>query len=492
MLLALVLLLSACTAAAAPAPTTAPTSAPTATAAPTAPPPSPAVAPSATPAPAIARNVFVAGVAVGGMQPDAARTALERSLAPLLRPLDIRAGEQALTLRPEDIGFEVGLDRMIDAALAAKPGAKLPLDISYDEAKLRAALEGIAGEAGTAEWSVIKGSEPISRSFVLAGGGTIDVDAALAQVDERLRSVGGARRITLAPSGATSRPPPEQLQAQLAAMAKEWKGVAGIYVYDLAAQQEIAAVNKNTVYAAASTIKVAIMLNAYINLPEFTKRQEQALEKMIVESDNLEANYLLAAAIGGGGTEDAIKGAEAMSAMLADLGLENTYQYVPYEAGEYIRLNKLKVKSGPKDPVGPAPHTESGRWLRTTPAEMAQLYVWIEQCSRGEGMLLEKFDTLDAERCKAMIARLEKNGDTERMVAGLPPGTVVAHKSGWIDITQADVGIVRSPGGDYVAAIYLYRPIDGPQPPIPDRILMSSIANISRLIYSYYNPVVAP
>jgi beta-lactamase class A len=238
---------------------------------------------------------------------------------------------------------------------------------------------------------------------------------------------------------------------------------------------------------------VAIMLNAYINLPEFTKRQEQALEKMIVESDNLEANYLLAAAIGGGGTEDAIKGAEAMSAMLADLGLENTYQYVPYEAGEYIRLNKLKVKSGPKDPVGPAPHTESGRWLRTTPAEMAQLYVWIEQCSRGEGLLLEKFaETLTAERCKAMIARLEKNGDTERMVAGLPPGTVVAHKSGWIDITQADVGIVRSPGGDYVAAIYLYRPIDGPQPPIPDRILMSSIANISRLIYSYYNPVVAP
>jgi len=364
--------------------------------------------------------------------------------------------------------------------------------VRYDEARLRAALEGVAGK-DEAEWTVIKGSEPISRSFALASGGTIDVDAALAQVDERLRSVGGSRRVTLALGGATSRPPPEQLQAQLAAVAKEWDGVAGIYVYDLGSQQEIAAVNKGTVYAAASTIKVAIMLNAYINLPEFTKRQEQALEKMIVESDNLEANYLLAAAIGGGGTEDALKGAEAMSAMLADLGLKNTYLYVPYEALEYINLKKLKYRCGPKDPVGQKPYTETGCALRTTPAEMAQLYVWIEQCSRGEGLLLDHFaETLDAERCKEMIARLEANGDTERMVAGLPPGTLVAHKSGWIDIMQADVGIVRSPGGDYIAAIYLYRPIDGPQPPIPDRILKSSIASISRLIYSYYNPVVAP
>lgn len=500
LLLALCLALAACGAPVASAPSSGvsrtPTNPPTATAAPPtaapAPSPSTGVLHTPTPVPAIARGVYVAGVALGDMEPADARAELEKSLAPLLRPLDIRAGERALTLRAEDIGLELGLDTMLDAALAAEPGAKVPLEVRYDEARLRAAIEGLADSAD-AQFAVITDTEAISRSFTLAGG-ALDVDAALKQVDERLRSVGGARRVTLTPgAGQARRPPPELLQQQIEELAQEWKGVAAVYVYDIASGQEIASVNKNTVFAAASTIKTAIMLNAYVNLPKFTKRQETALKKMITESDNIEANLLLAAAVGGGGTEEAIKGAEQMSAMLADLGLKNTYQYVPYEAGDYIRQNKIKVKSGPPDPVGEKPYTESGRWLRTTPAEMAQLYVWIAQCSHGKGVLLEKFaDSLTPARCQEMIGRLEQNADTKRMVAGLPPGTSVAHKSGWIDIMQADAGIVRSPGGDYIAAIYLYRPLGGDQLPIPDRIMMSSIAGFSRLIYTYYNPVQAP
>ncbi|HWQ16183.1 MAG TPA: serine hydrolase, partial [Roseiflexaceae bacterium] len=286
------------------------------------------------------------------------------------------------------------------------------------------------------------------------------------------------------------RPTPAALQEQIEAMAREWKGVAGIYVYDLASGQEVASLNAGTVFSAASTIKTAIMLNAYVTLPKFTARQERALTKMIVESDNLEANLLLAASVGGGGTEEALKGAERMSEMLADLGLKHTYQWVPYEALDYIRLNKLKYRCGPKDPVGPKPHTETGCALRTTPAEMARLYIWIEQCSRGEGVLLEQFpETLTAARCQEMIGRLEKNGDKKRLVAGLPPGTRAAHKSGWIEDMQADAGIVRSPGGAYIVAIYLYRPLGGGAP-IPDRVMMESIAGFSRLIYTYYNPVV--
>jgi beta-lactamase class A len=437
----------------------------------------------------------VAGVDVGGLTTEEASAALAEELMPLLRPLEVRAGEQELVLRAEEIGLELGLDTMIEAALDAAEGTRVPLEVRFDEEKLRAALEPLAGEAGAApKLAVITDTEPISRSFVLAGSAPLDLDAAVEQVAERLQSVGGSRRVTLtAPQGADGTPrSPELLQEQIEAMAKEWKGVAGVVVYDLASGEEVAAVNKGSVFAAASTIKTAIMLNAYISLPEFTKRQEEALKKMIVESDNIEANLLLAASVGGGGTEEALKGAEKMSAMLADLDLEHTYQWVPYEALDYIRLNKLKYRCGPKDPVGPKPYTETGCALRTTPAEMAQLYIWIEQCSRGEGALLEKFgDALTPERCEEMIARLEKNGDTKRMVAGLPAGTTVAHKSGWIDIMQADVGIVRSPGGDYIAAIYLYRPLGGDQAPIPDRIMMSSIAGFSRLIYTYYNPLTA-
>jgi beta-lactamase class A len=232
-----------------------------------------------------------------------------------------------------------------------------------------------------------------------------------------------------------------------------------------------------------------IMLNAYINLPDFTEKQQTALRNMIVESDNLAANALLAASIGGVGTEDAIVGAERMSKMLADLGFPETFQYVPFEAQDYIKLMKLKVKAGPAR-GGKPPYTEAGRYLRTTPREMASLYAEVDRCARGEGMLLEKFgDTLTPERCLEMLDRLAENGDKRRMVAGIPEGVRVEHKSGWTEDMQADVGIVRSPGGDYVVAIYVYRPIAAGDAPVPDRIMMSTIAAFSRLVYTYFNPL---
>ncbi len=71
------------------------------------------------------------------------------------------------------------------------------------------------------------------------------------------------------------------------------------------------------------------------------------------------------------------------------------------------------------------------------------------------------------------------------MVAGLPTGTKIAHKGGWIDDMQSDVGIVDSPGGRYVAAIYIWR--DGyvtnayatPSPYLGD---------FSHTIYTFFNP----
>jgi beta-lactamase class A len=467
-----------------PAPTAAPTAVPTA---------APTDIPAPTALPALAQDLFVAGVDVGGMTQEDARKKLTDTLAPLLQPLDVRFGATSLTLKPEDIGLELPLDDLIAEAKAAQAGARVGLKIRYDQARLRAALQGLAKQVDQPPAiSLISDTKSISRSFALSGGAELDLDAAVKQIDERLRSLRGARRVTLALSpatGAAARPTPDQLQEQIKLMAKQWKGVAGIYVYDLASDQEIASLNKNTVFSAASTIKLAIMLNAYIQLDKFTARQQTALKKMIVESDNLAANTILAAAAGGSGTEDALRGAEQMSAMLKDLGLEHTYLYVPFEALEYLAQRKVKFKLGPKR-EGDPPYTDSGRALRTTPAEMAQLYLYIDQCSKGKGILLEKFaDHLTAARCQEMLDRLETNDDHKRMVAGIPAGVRVEHKSGWIDDMQADVGIVRAPGGDFLVAIYLYQQVDPGKPRLPDRLAMSAIASFARLVYTYYNPV---
>ena len=83
-----------------------------------------------------------------------------------------------------------------------------------------------------------------------------------------------------------------------------------------------------------------------------------------------------------------------------------------------------------------------------------------------------------------MIDRLHTNADYTRLVAGLPDGTYVAHKSGWIDDMQADVGIVHTPGGSFVIALYAYRS-KGMSASRAEPLL----AKLARLVYTYYNPL---
>jgi hypothetical protein len=177
-----------------------------------------------------------------------------------------------------------------------------------------------------------------------------------------------------------------------------------------------------------------------------------------------------------------------MSAMLADLGLKNTFLYVPFESGDFIKLYKVKFKTGPRQ-GGEAPFIKASNTLRTTPYEMARIYIELEQCSQGKGVLLEKYgENLTADRCKEMIGWLETNGDNTRMLSGLPKDARVAHKSGWIPPEiQADAGIVRSPGGDFVLSVYLYQPGER----YSDAAVKSLLGSVARLVYSYYNPIVA-
>jgi beta-lactamase class A len=281
----------------------------------------------------------------------------------------------------------------------------------------------------------------------------------------------------------------ERLLAEVQSMAEGWSGVVGFHLHNLSTGTEVRFHDK-TVFAGASTIKVAILLNAYIHLPKFTAKQEFWLGEMIKFSDNISANNLMAAAAGGTGTEYAFTGAVQMSSMLADgLGLENVYLYIPYEATDYIKQNKIKYKCGPKDPVGEKPYTETGCALRATPYAIAQVYEDINACANGSGPLLEKFDTLSPKRCQEMLDRLATNADKTRMVAGLPKGTRAEHKSGWIENMQADAGIVRSPGGDYVLAVYVYKKLSKGVLMWPDELMAPAVAAFSRLAYTAYNPV---
>ncbi len=450
-------------------------------------------APTPTPLPVYAPGTEVAGVAIGGLTPAAAESAIRAALAAYVRPVELVADGMTLTIAPATIDLRADVDSLLVAAapaLGSDTPIKAPLRLTFNESALRDELAAFAAATAIApELTMMTSTDHLVPSFAYYPGRAIDLERAVAFVGGRISAgfTAAPLALTLWPTDASLRPTLAELAEQLEAVVEAWDGVIGVYLYDLATGAEIG-VNAQSVFPGASTIKTAIMLYGYTKLETFTERQWEWMRQMIIESDNLAANDILSAGAGGVGTDWAFRGAVEMSDMLADLGLEHLYLYIPYESLDYIRLYNVKFRCGPKDPVGPPPYTETGCALRATPYAIAQVYRMIDECARGEGILLEKFDLLTPDRCQEMLDLLAENADDTRMVAGLPEGVRVEHKSGWIDNIQADAGIVRSPGGDYILAVYVYKPL-GDRLAWPDSLLGGAIADISRLVYTAYNPI---
>jgi hypothetical protein len=179
-----------------------------------------------------------------------------------------------------------------------------------------------------------------------------------------------------------------------------------------------------------------------------------------------------------------------MNEMFKALGLEHTYQNLPYEARDYLigTLN-YSIKGGPKE-EGTPPFTDADPMLRTTPREMATVFHALYQCSQSDGPLRALYpETLTAERCTEMLLLMRENADYTRMMRGLPDDVVVSHKSGWIEDMQADVGIITTPAQQqYLMAIYVYRPIGADGAYLTDPVASDAISGFARLIHSAFVP----
>jgi beta-lactamase class A len=452
--------------------------------------------------PAFPANARVVDVDVGGMTVDEAEAVLHEELNFLTQPLVFRAGATTATLaiEPSDVELELSLDAMRDEALQRAEESEtltmthevtVSLQAQFDRAALRERLVDFAHQTALSPTiTLITDTETISRSFAYIPARAIDVEEAVSKAEQGLLMPRASQPVTLELHPLADSPPMqaslEQIGQQVGMMADEWNGVVGFYLYDMQSG-EVVSLNEDTVFSGASVMKAAILLNAYAHLPEFTEKQEFWIRRMIVESDNLSANHVLAAAAGGLGTEDALVGAELMNEMLRDMGLEHTYQYMPYEASDYlINVRGMEIKRGPPQEGSP-PYTEADPMLRTTPREMSQVFLWLDECSRGEGELVATYtETLTIDRCQEMLDLLAQNADDSRMCAGIPSDVRVEHKSGWIQDMQSDIGIVRSPGGDFLLAIYLYQKTDMLYDPVATPV----IAAFARMVYTGYNPLV--
>jgi hypothetical protein len=136
-------------------------------------------------------------------------------------------------------------------------------------------------------------------------------------------------------------------------------------------------------------------------------------------------------------------------------------------------------------------NTDPDSYNQTTPSDIGMLLEDIYQCAQdGGGALVAVFPSqINQQICKKMIAFLVKDKIGVLIEAGVPEGTQVAHKHGWVTDAPtgvikniSDAAIVYTPAGNYVLTIFAYHPVQA---------LWESVsglfAQLSQVVYNYFN-----
>jgi beta-lactamase class A len=273
----------------------------------------------------------------------------------------------------------------------------------------------------------------------------------------------------------------------------EFDGVMGVYLQDLQNGQEIhfamdqgelIPVNPDVAFTASSTVKIPIMVSYFIKYGAAALNEESAamILDMIRRSENPPADRLMESL-------DALRGPLVVTEDMRKIGLENTFL-----AGFFCSpespcplLERIETPANQRDDV----FTDPDEFNQTTPSDIGMLLSDIYQCAEnGGGALIAAFpDRITSEICGQMIAFLAADKIGVLIEAGVPEGTQVAHKHGWISDPSSlviqnisDAAIVYTPGGNYVLVIYAYHPVQTVWEPVS-----ALFAQMSQAVYNYYN-----
>jgi hypothetical protein len=203
---------------------------------------------------------------------------------------------------------------------------------------------------------------------------------------------------------------------------------------------------------------------------------------MIRKSENPPADRLMESL-------DSLKGPLIVTEDMKKIGLDNTFLAGFFCSAEFPcpLLQKIDTPANQRTDVV----TDPDSFNQTTPSDIGMLLSDIYQCAEsGGGALIATFpDKLNNEICKQMITFLASDKIGVLIEAGVPEGTQVAHKHGWISDPSSlviknisDAAIVYTSGGNYVLVIYAYHPVQTVWEPVS-----ALFAQMSQAVYNYYN-----
>ncbi len=454
---------------------------------------------------AFPNGMTIAGVPVSGLD---RQQAAQRLLEAYNIPIELQYNDQNIHLDPSIVGFELDLESMLAAADLQRTRtsfweafwdylwgrvplpADIPLRASYSELRLRTYLDDEIAP---------RYDQPATPPIPIPGtvnfqpgllGTALDIDRAILPVENALRST--HQRTVSLPLRRTLPPKPsfdnlEILLKQTIDLA-EFDGLVGFYFLNLENAQEIhfaylngenIPVNPDVSFTTASIIKIAILTSVYRRLDDIPDPETvNLIEKMIIESGNETADWLMQRII------DSYRAPLIVTDDLQSLGLENTFMAGHFYLGAPL-LERYETPANQRDDI----NTEPDPYNQTTPSDIGMLLEDLYLCAEsGGGSLVAVFPgDFSKEECQAMISYLTKNKMPSLLEAGIPDGTQIAHKHGWVTNNGVinligDAGIIFTPGGDYVLAIFIYH---------PEQLIWDSASNLfgqlSRAVYNFYN-----
>jgi beta-lactamase class A len=234
-------------------------------------------------------------------------------------------------------------------------------------------------------------------------------------------------------------------------------------------------------FSGTSINKVAILADFYrfIERPP-DPREATDIANMMICSENVATNRMLAL-IGNG---DEYRGADELTLFLRQLGLERTFLTAPYVTNPDnipTPQKPIRFPTTTADQIRANPDPSN----QMTVEEMGWLLSSIYQCAYQEdGPLMTGFPGAYSSReCRQMLHVMSNNTVDALLKTGVPEGTRVAHKHGWIDDTHGNAAVFFTPGGDYVMVMMLHQ---------PDWLFFEEslplMSEVSREVFNFYNP----
>ncbi len=276
----------------------------------------------------------------------------------------------------------------------------------------------------------------------------------------------------------------QALRSQIEARAAEASGsVVGVYLRDLKTGKELA-VNADSSFHAASTMKVPVMIQYFRDLdakrisPKATVLLKNSFASIVDGSPYTldagdDSDSSLYAKVGSEvGVRELV---DRMITRSSNLATNTVIALVdPRRAdstAHALGARNIRVLRGVEDNKAFA----AGKNNTTTPRDLGALLAAIERGSAAS-----------KRSSREMLAILEHQEFNEEIPAGLPPGTRVAHKTGWITGTLHDAAIIYPPHGTPFVLVVLTRAI-------PDeKVARAIIQDIARFTWRTMVPNASP